>query len=61
MHWIDNKPHGKPPDKGKKSKKPKLTRPPKSDSIPTRNMLQSLDMDTGDGCSSESEYQNPLS
>jgi len=29
--------------------------------IPTRNMFQSLDMDTGDGSSSESEYQNPLS
>ena len=39
-----NKPHGKPPDKGKK--KPRLTRPPMSDSeIPTRNTFQSLDMD----------------
>jgi len=55
-----NKPHGRPAEKGKK--KPRLTRPPKSDSeIATRNMFQSLDMDTGDGSSSESEYQNPLS
>jgi len=55
-----NKPHGKPPDKVKK--KPRLTRPPKSDSeIPTSNMFQSLEMGTGGGSSSESEYQNPLS
>jgi len=54
------KPHGKPPDKVKK--KPRLTGPPKSDSeIPTRNVFQSLDMDTGDGSLLESEYQNPLS
>jgi len=53
-----NKPHGKPPDKEKKMKRPKLTRPPKSNSeVP---MFKSLDTETGDGSSSESDYPDPF-
>jgi len=48
------------PDKG--TKKPRLHRPPRSDSeIATSNAFQLLYMDTGDGSSSESEYHNPIS
>jgi len=55
-----SKPHDKPPNKG--NKKPRLHRPPKSDSeIATSNTFQSLYMDTGDSSSSESEYHNPIS
>ena len=56
-----NKPHGKTPDKGKK--KPRLTRPAKSDSeIPTSNMFNSLytEAGDGDGSSSESDCPNPF-
>ena len=54
-----NQPHGKPPDTGKK--KPRLTRPPKSDSeVPTNNMFESLDTEPGDGSSSDSDYHNPV-
>jgi len=54
-----NQPHGKPPDTGKK--KPRLTRPPKSDSeVPMKNMLESLDAEPGDGSSSDSDYHNPV-
>jgi len=53
-----NKPHGKPPDTGQK--KPKLSRPPKSDSeIPTSNMFNLLYTEAGDGSSSESDCTNP--
>jgi len=42
-------------------KKPKHTRPPKSDSeVPKSNMFQSLDTETGDGSSPESDWPNPL-
>jgi len=58
MQGGHNKPHGKPPDKGKK--KPRFTRPPKSDSeIPTSNMFNSSYMEAGDGSSSESDCTNP--
>jgi len=53
-----NKPHGKPPDTGQK--KPRLSRPPNSDSeIPTSNMFNSLYTEAGDGSSSESDCTNP--
>jgi len=55
-----NQPRGRPLDT--RQKKPRLLRPPRSDSeIATRNAFQSLYMDTGDGSSSESEYHNPIS
>ena len=55
-------PHGKPPDKGKEIKRPKLNRPPKSDSeIPTSNKYKSLDTEADDGSTSESDFPNPFS
>jgi len=57
-----NAPNGKPPDKGKKIKRPKLHRPPKSDSgIPTSNKYKSLDKKTDDGSTSESDFPNDFS
>jgi len=53
-----NQPHGKPPDNTKK--KPRLTRPPKSDS--TSNMFNPYytEAGDGDGSSSESDCPNPF-
>jgi len=46
----------------KKIKRPKLNRPPKSDSeIPTSNKYKSLDTEADDGSTSESDFQNPFS
>ena len=56
-----NQPRGRPPDKTKK--KPRLTRPPKSDSeVPTRNMFNPLytEAGDGDGSSSDSDCPNPF-
>jgi len=58
-----NQPRGRPPDKTQK--KPRLTRPPKSDSeVPTSNMFNPLYTEAGggdgDGSSSESDCPNPF-
>ena len=53
-----NQPRGRPPDKTKK--KPRLTRPPKSDSeVPTRNMFNPLYTEAGDGDGSSSDSDCP--
>jgi len=57
-----NAPHGKPPDKGQKIKRPTFNRPPKSNSeITTSNKYKTLDSEADDCSTSELDFPNPFS
>jgi len=56
------RPQDKPPSGGKKKdKRPRINRPPKSDSdIITHNKFKTLEMEIDDNDSSDSDYPNPF-